>query len=116
MKEKRLEREVEEKRLEREMEEKHLDRKAKLQSEKLAAQLELKRLQFERARVERENIKARAEVQSTASSQAGQENVVALTNAPGLPGFVDEKDNWTTIYYGLKYMLLRIGNEIRMSD
>ena len=60
-----------------EMEEKLLDR-AKLQSEKLAAKVELERLQLERARVECENIKVRAEVQSTASSQAVQGNVVTV--------------------------------------
>ena len=70
------------------MEEKRLERDIKLQSVKLAAQLELKR-----ARMERENIEARAEVQSTASSRASQENVVALTETPGLPGFLDGKDN-----------------------
>ena len=43
--------------------------------------------------MERENIEARAEVQSVASSQAGQENVTAVTKTPGLPGFVDGKDN-----------------------
>ena len=66
---------------------------AKLQSKKLAAQLELERLQLERAKVEGQNIEARAEVQSAASSQAGQENVTAVTKTPGLPAFVDEKDN-----------------------
>ena len=35
---------------------------AKLQSEKLAAQLELEKLQLERAKVERENVETRAEV------------------------------------------------------
>ena len=64
---------------------------AKLQSEKLAAQLELEGLELERAKVERENIETRA--QSAASSQAGQENVAAVTKTPGLPGFVDGKDN-----------------------
>ena len=33
------------------------------------------------------------EVQSAASSQAGEENVVAVTKTPGLLGFVDGKDN-----------------------
>ena len=33
------------------------------------------------------------EVQSAASSLTGQENVVALTKTPGLPGFVDGKAN-----------------------
>ena len=70
------------------MEEKRLERDAKLPSAKLATQLELKR-----ARMERENIEARAEVQLPASSQASQENVVALTEAPWLPGFLDGKDN-----------------------
>ena len=77
---------MEKKRFERELE-------AKLQSEKLAAQLELERLQLERAKVERKNIEARAEVQSAASSQAGQDTVAAVTKTPGLPGFVDGKDN-----------------------
>ena len=93
-----LEREMGEKRLQREMEEKRLEREleAELQSEKLAARLELERLQLERAKMERENIEARAEVQSAASSQAGQENVAAVTKTPGLPGFVDGKDNLDT--------------------
>ena len=59
----------------------------------MAAQLELEKLQLEGARVERENIEARAEVQSAASSQAGQENVTAVTKTPWLPDFVDGKDN-----------------------
>ena len=84
---------MEKKRLERELE-------AKLQSEKLAAQLELERLRLERAKVERENIEARAEVQSAVLSQAGQEKVATVTKTPGLPGFVDGKDN-------LDYYLLR---------
>ena len=86
---------MEETRLEREMKEKQFERKleAKLQSEKLAAQLEIGRLQLERARIERGNIKARAKVQSAASSQAGQDNVAAVTKTPGLLGFVDGKDN-----------------------
>ena len=69
---KRFEAEATENPLQREMEEKRLERKleAKLHSEKLAAQLELESLQLERAKVERENIEALAEVQSTASSQA----------------------------------------------
>ena len=45
---------------------KHLAREAKLQIEKLAAQLELERLQLNRAWVENENIEARVEVQLTA--------------------------------------------------
>ena len=64
-----------------------------MQSQKLAAQLELERLQLERAKMERENIEARAEVQSAALSQAGQENVTAVTKTPGLLGFVDGKNN-----------------------
>ena len=75
------------------MEEKRLERKAKLQSEKLAAQLELERLPLVRAKIERENIEGREEVQSAASSQAGQENMAADTKTPVLPGFVDGKDN-----------------------
>ena len=43
---------------------------AKLQSEKLAAQLELERLQLKKAMVEHKNIEARAEAQLAASSQA----------------------------------------------
>ena len=43
--------------------------------------------------MKRENIEARAEVQSAASSQARQENVAAVTKTPGLPGFVVRKDN-----------------------
>ena len=93
----RFEREAEQKRLEREkeMEERRFEREleAKLQSEKLAAQLELERLQLERAKMERENIEARAEVQPAASSQPGQNYVVAVTKTPGLPGFVDGKEN-----------------------
>ena len=84
---------MEEKRFEREVKEKRLERWAKLQSEKLAAQLQLKRLQLERARVECKNIEARAEVQSAASSQASQENVTAAIKTPGSPYFVDGKDN-----------------------
>ena len=63
------------------MKEKPFEREleAKLQSEKLAAQLELERLQFKRVRVERENVEARTEVQSAASSQTGQENVAEVT-------------------------------------
>ena len=73
------------------MEEKRFERKleAKLQSKKLAAQLEFKRLQLERARVERKNIETQAEVRSVVSSQASQKNVNAVTKTPGLPGFVD---------------------------
>ena len=56
--------------------------------------MELKRLQIERARLKLEITEARAEVQSAASSHAGQDNVVALTKTPGLPGFVDGKDNF----------------------
>ena len=66
----------------------------------LAVHLELESLQLEKAKIERENIEARAEVQSAASSQAGLENVTAVTKTPGLPGFVDRKDN-------LDYYLLR---------
>ena len=95
MDKKRLERWMEEKRLYTEIEEKRLERKleAKLKSEKLAAQLELERLQVERARIERENIKTRAKMQSAASSQAGQENMAAMTKISGLPSYADEKDN-----------------------
>ena len=91
----RFQKEMEETQLEREMEEKRLEREqeAKLQSEKLAARLELERLQLKRARLERGSIEARAEIQSAASSQAGQDNVAAVTKSPGLPGFVDGKDN-----------------------
>ena len=64
-----------------------------MQSEKLTAQLELKRPQLERAKVERETIKARAEIQSAVSSQDGKENLAAVTNTPGLPGFVNGKNN-----------------------
>ena len=64
-----------------------------MQSEKLAAQLELEKLQLERAKVEHENIEARTVVQSTISSEAGQENVTTVTKTPGLPGFVNGKDN-----------------------
>ena len=95
--EKRFEKEMEEKRFEneRKIEEKRFEREleAKLQSEKLAAQLELERLQLVRAWIERKNIKARAEVHLAVSSQVGQENVAAVTKIPGLPGFVDGKDN-----------------------
>ena len=80
---KALEREIE-KQFKKELE-------AKLQSEKLAAQLELERLQFKRARVELENIETRAEVQSAASSQ---ENMTEVT---GLSGFMDGKDNLNSI-------------------
>ena len=60
--------------------------------------------------MERKNIKAQAEVQSAASSQAGQENVAAVSQTPGLPGFVDGKD----IYCCLRdTLLLRVGDEIR---
>ena len=93
MEEKRFEKQIAEKRLKKEMEEKRLKRGTRLQCEKLAAQLELERIQLERAKMERENIDARAEVQSAASSQAGQNNVTAVTKTPGLPGFVDRKDN-----------------------
>ena len=55
--------------------------------------MELDRLQLEKARVEHENIENREEVQSAASSQAGQENVAAVTKPHGLPGFVDGKSN-----------------------
>ena len=63
------------------MEEKRFEKKleAKSQSEKLVGQLNL-----ERVRMDRENIEARAEVQSAASSQAGQDNVAAVTKNPGL--------------------------------
>ena len=43
--------------------------------------------------VERENIEARAEVQSAASSQASQEIVAAVTKTPGISGFVNVKHN-----------------------
>ena len=66
-----------------------MELEAKLQSEKLAAQLELEKLQLEIARVERENIEARAEVQLAASSHVGQENVAAVTKTLGLSGFVN---------------------------
>ena len=77
------------------MEEKQFKKEleAKLRSEKLAGQLELERLQPERARVERENIEAQAEVQSAESGQAGQENVAAMTKTPELLGFLDGKNN-----------------------
>ena len=63
-KEKRLEREreMEEKRLERKMKQKRFKKETKSQSKNLAAQLVLERLQLEEARVERENVEARAEV------------------------------------------------------
>ena len=73
-----------------------------MQYEKLAAQLVLERLQLERARVERKNTKARAEIQSAASSQAGQENVAAVTETPGLSGFVDGKDNLDNYLLGFE--------------
>ena len=66
---------------------------AKLHYKKLTAQVELEKLQLKSARMECENIKALVEVQSAASSQAGQENVAAVAKTPGLPGFVDGKDN-----------------------
>ena len=47
----------------------------------------------ERARVESENIKAQAEVQSAESGQAGQENVAAMIKTPKLLGFLDGKNN-----------------------
>ena len=50
-------------------------------------------MELEKAKVVREYIKTRAVVHSEASSQAGQENVAALTKTSGLPGFVDGKDN-----------------------
>ena len=53
----------------------------------------LEKQQLERAKVERKNIEARAEDQSAASSQAGQENVAAVTKTAGLPSFVDKKNN-----------------------
>ena len=86
---------TEERRLEKERRKKQFKRKleAKLQPTTLAAQLELERLQLKRARVERENVEARAEVHSAASSQAGQENVAAVTETCGLSSFVDGKDN-----------------------
>ena len=43
--------------------------------------------------MKREIIEARAEVQSAASSQAGQENVTAVTTTLELPAFVDGKGN-----------------------
>ena len=88
-------REAEEKRLEREIEEKRVEKEldAKLQSEKLTTQLYLERLQLKRAKVERENIEARAEVQSAASSQAGRKNVAAVIKTSELPGFVNGKDH-----------------------
>ena len=93
--ERRLEKEMEEKRLEREMKEKGFEKEleAKLQSEKLATQLEHEVLQLERAKVKRENMEARAEVQSADSSQTGQENVAGVTKTPLLTGFVDAKNN-----------------------
>ena len=111
-----MEREMEAKRLEREMEGKRLKREpeAKLLSEKPATQLDLERLQLERARVERKNMEARAKVQSAASSQAGQENVVAVIEIPELPGFVDGNNILDlSIYCSLKNMLpLQVGSEI----
>ena len=81
----------------------------------MVAQLELERLQLERAKVEREKIKARVEVQSAASCQVGQENVTAVSETPGLPGFMDGKDNLDNYQLRFeKYVLpLRVGNEIR---
>ena len=116
MKEKRLEREMEEKQLEseREMEEKCLESDALLQSEKLAAQLELERLQLETASLERENVEARTEVQLAASSQAGRENITAVTKTLRLPGLWMKRITWITIYCDLRDKLpLRVGNEIR---
>ena len=84
---------MEEIRIENEVKKKRLEKEAKSQSKKLAAQLEIERLKLERAKVECENIEARTEVQSAASSQAGQENVTTATTTSGLPGFVDWKDN-----------------------
>ena len=84
---------MEEKRIENEVKEKRLEKDVKSQAKKLAAQLELESLQLERAKVECENIEARTEVQSAASSQAGQENVTTATTTSGLPGFLDGKDN-----------------------
>ena len=55
--------------------------------------MELERLQLGKARVERENIEARAKVHSAASNHTGQENVVAVTKTPGLPDFVGGKVN-----------------------
>ena len=43
--------------------------------------------------MERENTEAQAEVHSAASSLAGHENVAAVTETLGLPGFVDGEDN-----------------------
>ena len=43
--------------------------------------------------MEHKNIEARAEVQSAELSQVGEENMAAVTKTPGLPGFVDGKDN-----------------------
>ena len=81
MEKRRLEKErkIGEKGLEREQE-------TKLQSEKLAAHLE------------RENIEGRAEVQSAASIQAGQENVVALTKFPHCLVLGMGKITWITVY------------------
>ena len=101
-----MQREMEERQLVREMEEKRLEMKDKLQFDKLAAQLELMWLRFERARLKWKNIEARAEVQSAAfSSQASQENV---------SGIVDGKYILDNCLRGLRDTLpLRVGNEIR---
>ena len=55
-----------------------LERQAKWHVKKLALQVKLERLQFERAVVQRESFEARSVVQSAASSQAGQKNVIAF--------------------------------------
>ena len=65
-----------------------------MQFENLAAQMELGRLKFEKARVERVNNKVRKEVQSAASSQTDQKKLTAVTKTPGLPGLVNGKNNF----------------------
>ena len=106
--EKRLERKIKEKRLEKEVEEKQLERKVKSKPEKLTARLELERLQLKRARVEGENIEARAEVQSTVNAAT----VIKLLGYLVLS--IEKVLGKLAIYCGLRNTRpLRIGNEIR---
>ena len=63
------------KRTRKQNETKTLRKWAKLQFEKLAAQLKQEGLQFDNTRMERKNIETRMEVQPAASSQVDQENV-----------------------------------------
>ena len=75
--------EAEERKLAAEAAEREAERKHKLEIEKL--QLERERLTVHGS--------ASSEDQQMASSQAFQENAVAKTKAPVLPGSVDGKDN-----------------------